>query len=200
MFQLPPDGTIVFFEISDGKKVLPGTLSIASVGEKSVDGKKCRWIEIRLFGTENDRKIDFLAKLLIPEKYLTAGQNPLKHAIKGRIKSLGFGPEEFQDYKNSLLLAYYLTGTLEDQHNLKPAVISTKLGKLECPGIVGTNVYTDHGVYVLVESWLSKKVPFGLVSSHMQFVVGDGGRFTSSCIVRILKTGRKAISEMPDFQ
>ena len=205
VYQLPPDGTIVFFEGVDKSKPKTRlfTLSIASVGKKSVNGEKCRWIEIKMYGTENDRKIDFLAKILIPEQYLNTGQDPLKNAIKGNFRYLGLGSdfEKTRDYKESLWLAFFLAAPFKDQQQLSAQFVSTKIGKLECTGIAGTQSFFDQEIRIMAENRLNSKAPFGLVTSELQFVVNNGGNIeTSTVFLRILKTGRNAKSEMPGFE
>ncbi len=89
IYQVPPDGTWVRFqtdgtrEAPDGKVVpLTGTITLSSVGVAKVDGEVCRWIE---FGGEaklNDESATQFHKLLIPEKHLGKGQDPLPHVRK----------------------------------------------------------------------------------------------------------------------
>lgn len=98
--QLPPDGSWARFEVS-GNAVAPdgtervtieGTQTIRSVGSAAVDDQPCRWIELEsemAFKRSDGRggKMNDVFKLLIPEKYLTRGQNPRDHVLKAYKRS-----------------------------------------------------------------------------------------------------------------
>jgi hypothetical protein len=130
-------------------------------------------------------------------------QDPLKNAIKGNFRYLGLGSdfEKTRDYKESLWLAFFLAAPFKDQQQLSAQFVSTKIGKLECTGIAGTQSFFDQEIRIMAENRLNSKAPFGLVTSELQFVVNNGGNIeTSTVFLRILKTGRNAKSEMPGFE
>src|SRR5690349_14609236 len=88
--KLPEDGTWAIYK-SQGYKEranktredVTGTVKISSVGKKTESGEPCRWIEI-----EHSYKTDAgdkrqIEKLLIPEMYLTLGEAPAEHIVRG---------------------------------------------------------------------------------------------------------------------
>ena len=88
-YQLPKDGSWAEYTIDgvgtnpdDTEVTLRGTVKMSSVGKVQVEGKPCRWIELRTEGKRNDDKFTDTVKLLIPEKHLAKGQDPLGHVIK----------------------------------------------------------------------------------------------------------------------
>ena len=99
LYQLPKDGHWVRFEIDDtitgpdGTEFpVVGTLTMSSVGTTKVDGQKCRWIEIAVEAKQSGKPFSHVDKLLIPEKHLGKGKEPLKHVAKAWRKSTG-GPD-----------------------------------------------------------------------------------------------------------
>src|SRR6516165_9575988 len=89
--QLPSDGSWVRYDVTgEGRSPTgevgvthQGTLTLKSVGRETVDGTECRWIETetKIEFTRAGRNEEFtdVLKLLIPEKFLAADQNPRAH-------------------------------------------------------------------------------------------------------------------------
>src|SRR5262245_36230337 len=85
IYQLPKDGTGVTFDVEtkqtfEGREVTKtGKFSMRSVGQVTVDGEPCRWIECR--SSQKFANFDeiMISKALIPEKHLGKGKSPLDH-------------------------------------------------------------------------------------------------------------------------
>src|SRR5262245_44763050 len=88
--KLPPDGDWSKFDLEwqgpspagELTTLRKGTLTVSSVGRGLAEGERCRWIEVRNSTTAEDKETVSIQKLLIPEKYLLAGMNPLGHVVK----------------------------------------------------------------------------------------------------------------------
>ena len=93
VYQLPADGTWVRYtgEIQCTAQIagfptqkynLRSSLTVSSVGEVTRNLEKCRWIELKMEVSPVDREADkqnHILKVLIPEKYLKRGEDPLAH-------------------------------------------------------------------------------------------------------------------------
>ena len=99
--QLPADGSWVRFDMIPshshfGGKPAPEPefLTISSVGVVTVDGAKCRWIELKIVPKAHEDSPRFV-KYLVPEKYLTAKENPMCHVLKlGQMDGVRIGPND----------------------------------------------------------------------------------------------------------
>ena len=113
--KLPTDGNWVRFDMTgEGRSpsgdvgvTLKGTLTLRSVGRETVDGAECRWIEIETSiefqrgGTTT--QVGEVLKLLIPEKFLAADQNPRAHVLKAwtwLTDKVAFGAAGFRQSKS----------------------------------------------------------------------------------------------------
>lgn len=221
IFQLPKDGTWVQFN-TDGSEIdgrdgdkeeFGGTITVSSVGTKTVKGEKCRWIEIRhtwqksTRGDTDDRVR--ILKCLIPEKHLGRGKTPSKHVVRGwRVGYLGSKgkgrPHGVRRSDGSMDFGQpggmILGGPLKNSKKLKAKSISTKLGKFQCKGLTGTfdvKLGKRTAPYTLTV-WLNEKVPFGVVRFKMVGKEPDGDVITFSGTV--LAKGTRAESELPKNQ
>src|SRR5205823_14201674 len=105
IYQLPADGTQVRYDNevvfnNNGQEVTTtGTLTLSSVGVATVDGEKCRWIEIKAARKSNNGEQITIAKFLIPEKDLGKGKSAGDHLIRGWIKRDQNEPQPVTDLK-----------------------------------------------------------------------------------------------------
>src|SRR4029077_488600 len=85
IYQLPANGASVRYDtettgsFNGQERTFKGSVTISSVGETTVDGEKCRWIEIRMMNKRDDQERVAIAKCLIPEKDLGRGKAPGEH-------------------------------------------------------------------------------------------------------------------------
>ena len=190
LYQLPPDGSWVRFRAAmthdaGGAAGEPGkmnaTFTMRSVGSETVEGEKCRWIEMELVPTNPPDAQQgapggpphVVCKLLLPEKNLQKGKDPLDHIVKGWLK---FGDQEPQEMKDAHSeqagpVPAFLSGPLDDVKQLDKKTIDTKLGKLECAGLTARKDYAqgDAKTNVKFETRLHDKAPFGVVSSTLHY-------------------------------
>jgi hypothetical protein len=213
LYRLPDDGAFVKFEMEssghgkgEDKKTYKGTLTMSSVGEAKVDGKLCRWIEIKM---EANTPGDHIVKVLVPIDRLKPGESPLDHALKGWRKMIGElndgGLKEIANFKtmDAGAMPIILPGVLQDAKKLPKKVIDSKLGKLECAGHTGTHASEparDHKSEITYETWLHEKAPFGVVASHVSAKTFQNGEYvrTWTMTLRVVEVGKGAKSELPD--
>ena len=208
--RLPEDGSWVRFEAdgagigSDGnvRVKVAGTLTLSSVGHAIIDGKDCRWIELdtnfKFQRGAREGESSEVVKMLIPEKFLRSEENPRDHVLKawkqdssGVVKELdleGDGRREIQS------LDELLSGPLEETKALEPAVVESKLGKLECDGRSGREVQPS-GSILTTKTRLHEKAPFGIVTYHYDKQRGGGKR---TMTFKLADYGTDAKSRLPD--
>lgn len=195
VLKLPEDGTWAVYKAEGykqrgdkSKENVSGWLRISSVGKATEAGEPCRWIEI-----ENSYKTDagdrrWTEKLLIPEKFLTAGEAPAEHIVRGWFQFDPL-PAEGKPAPLSLLegkphsrgSAYYLCGPSADAIDLPPAPVACKLGEPRCAGLQGSQlVKLQNGAQTAeanctFEVRLHDDAPFGVVL-FQHVVAGPDGR------------------------
>jgi hypothetical protein len=227
LYRLPKDGTWVRYSAKQiiafpeqgkvEKMTAEGTLTLASVGQATVKGEACRWIEVvtQAKPSTGGGEVKSIFKALIPERHLKTGGSPLMHWIKGWAK---FGDQEPQELTKELLsnsamtLNIIASGPLQDSKPLKRKVIETKLGKLTCEGVSGQLILKGASVSVKngevtrrdmklsVENYFSDKVPFGVAFSRMRAGV-DMGEMPATLLEAefiLQAVGTDAKSQLPD--
>ena len=211
LYRLPEDGAFVKFEMEfssnwkdEGEKTHKGTLTMSSVGEAKVDGKSCRWLEIKM---EDQADLNHLAKVLILREKLKAGESPLDHAVKGWRKMREGGPKEITAFKthDAGMLPLLLPGLLTDAKELPKKVIDSKLGKLECVGHTGKSAFEPNNEMkfdITYEAWINDKAPFGVVSARLKVKALKNGEEagTWTMTLRLVEVGEGAKSALPDHE
>lgn len=218
LYQLPEDGTWVRFDLdvsgseTDGMMVtLVGTLKMSSVGTVDVNGERCRWIEVAIEASANDEPFTQVDKVLIPQKHLAAGKEPLKHVVEAWKKHSMIAdgrPREIEDSAGRVArslesLRPFLHGPFRKVKKLDKVPITTKLGKLECAGIRASEV-VDQSRGVTVDTTytirLHKKAPFGVVTWEAETTFEKDGDplGTGTMELKLLDFGKDAKSAIPD--
>ncbi|MSR57591.1 MAG: hypothetical protein EXS05_07955 [Planctomycetaceae bacterium] len=150
IYQLPANGSSVRYDIENKasmngqEQTIMGSLTVSSVGEATVDGEKCRWIEFRLMIKRENIERVTLAKCLIPEKHLGRGKSPGEHLIRGWIKTGDGEPQAFTDLKSPQAggrVIGYLAGPPPNAGELEKVDVESPLGKLACEGVTGTHEF-----------------------------------------------------------
>ena len=217
LYNLPEDSVFARFEMQSASrekgeerpKTYKGTLTISSVGEVKVDGKQCRWLEVKM---EANTAGDHVVKVLVPVDRVKLGESPLDHAVKGWRKMIGDlndgGLRELSEAadftsNHAGIMPMLLPGVLADARKLPRKMIDSKLGKLECDGHAGT--YTlepgqDYKSKVTYETWVHDRAPFGVVACQITSKTYHNGdylrEFTMS--LRLIEVGKGAKTELPD--
>jgi hypothetical protein len=211
IYQLPANGASVRYDtettgtFNGQERTFKGSVTISSVGETTVDGEKCRWIEIRLMNKRDDQERVSIAKLLIPEKDLGRGKAPGEHVIRGWFKQGDGEAQAFTDFRSAQgggRLAMYLVGPPQNPGELEKVEIDTPLGKLACPAVTGTReVEQGNGTTTITfENRLNEKAPFGVVSGVWKFERKMNGQVVGSGTtnLKLADTNTTALSELPD--
>jgi len=220
LFQLPEDGTWARYDLEatmtrgDETRTAEGLIQMASVGRVTEGDQPCRWIEVRFEAKENrggdgDQKsrVDVLVtKVLIPEKHLAKGEDPLKHAVRAWSKHQDRDqPKELKDPANFERgpLPLVLAAPSKDQKELEAVVVPSKAGDLACKGMEGKVEFHSDRVRTIkgtIETRLHPKAPFGTVSSHWALEMHDDGPSKvrkATLNLKLADFGTGAKSEMP---
>jgi hypothetical protein len=219
IYQLPVDGAWVRFDVDakgaepDGSEVkMTGALTMSSVGTSDVDGQRCRWIEIAYESTANGQPWIEVNKLLIPEKHLGKGKEPLENVVKWWMKHSMVAdgtPQQVKDLKGQG--AVYVTrarpmlhGPFQMPEKLDKVPVESKLGKLECEGLVAREKTDDTQSKVSYDSKytirLHPDAPFGVVTwQHEMKGLRDGQpQRTVNLELKLADYGKNAKSALPD--
>jgi len=214
-----------------------GSLRLSSVGQVIVDGEPCRWIELK-FEVEIGAKLPdskaaklapkketrrIVVKLLIPEKQLAAGADPLAHVRRLYFKDGDRSVELIEDDKAK---QYEIdrfrpvfpkpaakTAQLERQTG---EVLETGLGKLKCEKLTFVSDYEGplargrrgwwswRGKH---EVWRNDQVPFGVAALKLAATSGEwsgdkglGPKVTTESTKSLVvsESGEGAKTELPD--
>ena len=218
--KLPEDGSWVEYflegsetDVNDPNDVkgAKGTLTISSVGTETVDGEKCRWIEIYVTSKQDNRNEEdqIILKLLIREKHLQKGKNPGKNIIRGWEK-YSRGQQEGQVRKLRMVNSkpsidffnVLLVGPLENSEKLKLKEIETEKGKLKCAGSKGefsfedTNGNRTDDISGVITIRKHEKVPFGVVLYNIDTKEPNGDKIKFN--LKLREYGKQAQSQLPD--
>lgn len=182
--KLPEDATWSAFKVTGykekgnkRKEPVAGWMRISSVGTATEDGQVCRWIELDdTYSKDGRPERRVINKLLIPEKYLTAGETPGEHIVRGwsrfdqpeqgRVRPL----DKLEGKPFASQAWIYLVGPATDEQKLEPITIDhQKLGQLTCERRSGTfraKIPHQEGpldVSGTFEARLHDRAPFGVV-------------------------------------
>jgi hypothetical protein len=213
--QLPADGAWIRFEVvgkaqaADGtvRVSIKGTQTIRSVGRATVDGQPCRWIELdskMTFERAGAKPSEFteIFKLLIPEKYLEAGQNPREHVLKAyrgqtveNLKELNL---KSSDERSIASLDEIFHAPLEKTTELPAKELVIGKRKWTCKGSQAEA--TDTAGTFKTETRFSKDAPFGIVTyKYEKQRIRNGASLGSRQMEwKLVESGKAARSAAPD--
>jgi hypothetical protein len=212
--QLPADGTSARYRweideergLGNGKRYqywTRGSLTIRSVGRENLAGEPCRWIELgteaRLEGAGTDWPPDpppcLALKLLIPDRALRRGQDPLAVVKRawyleyGRVEDLQKDPIRRQCRIDRY--RYYFSDVLSGTRRQPTTQIKSSLGAFECEPIEGQHQYScrlESGYPICWERrltfWLCERAPFGSVGLETETLAVIAGPGTLRCAVQ----------------
>ena len=154
----------------DRERKINGNLRISSVGSATHEGEKCRWLEYQMTMIDGGQERVIVAKILVPEKHLKAGEDALTKRVRGWIRMhKDADVDELIDRRMGPLRSF-LAGPLKDKKEQDAVEIdNSKLGKLSCPGVTGTFEYAERNGLTTVnyEIRRNEKAPFGVVTCKM---------------------------------
>jgi hypothetical protein len=217
IYQLPADGTWARFDFDgtggpDGKVVLlTASVTLSSVGTAEVDGEPCRWIEIAMEGKKDGQPFTAIHKLLIPEKQLGKGKDPLEHVRKAWFKHSMIADgtlRQIEDLKGTgarelASLRTHLHGPFKTSEKLDNVAVESKLGKLECEGLTFQEKTGEPGK-VSSDSTstirLHATAPFGVVTHEITIKFERDGQSlgTMTLKMKLSDFGKDAKSALPD--
>lgn len=216
--QLPPDGSWVRFQASgteesaDGKVAkLTGTITLSSVGEVKVKEEACRWIELTQEMKRDDVPAVSVHKLLLLEKQLAKGKDPLDDVQKAWFRDAKVAngvPQVIQKHEDSgseqfQLLRSFLHGRTFASQRLKAIEVDSKLGKLSCEGLLAQARF-ETGLRENNEfTWMHRmhpSAPFGVVAYEFERKFVKEGEVTKTVMwkLKLVDFGKDAKSKLPD--
>jgi hypothetical protein len=220
IYKLGDDGTWAKFDLEakgtglpDGDITVSGTLKISSVGSREISDEECRLIEIATDGKRNNQAFTDVDKLLIPEKLLTKNGAPIKHIIRAWHKSSTIADGKVldtQDFDRQTAkyflpkLTHYLHGPFENPQMLKSTVVESKLGPLECDGILarerGPARFANGTSDTQYTIRIHKDAPFGVVTWEAETKTEDGGKTVGTMTIKLKLSdlGNDAKTAIPD--
>jgi hypothetical protein len=217
IYKLPADGTQVVYDLNiarhksgepGSERKVTGTLSIAAVGKKKVDGTDCRWIEFTMKMTYQGRERNVVYKLLIPESDLGKGKYPLSNVKQAWTKQRD-SVRQISDASGRQAgpLPSFLPNPLKEAKKAKATLIETGAGKLSAKKLTARTEYeqgdanrTDKFT-VAYELQLADKTPFGVAGGKMTIKEYRNRTTLDDVIVVTLKLksiDKKAKSGIPD--
>jgi len=218
--KLPADGSWARYDLqwhgpapTGGLAVLrTGTLTVSSVGRSVVDGDQCRWIEIRNASERDGQEVVSALKMLIPEKYLLSGMNPPGRVVKAWSRHPavnGGAPQEITEFTGEharpiRALSDMFFGMPAEVRMLdEESIETTKLGKLNCPGVAARHILTRGNLESTFdyEVRLHDKAPFGVVMLSSASIHKEGGVTRIPAYLTVLRLsdfGIDAQSDLPD--
>jgi hypothetical protein len=174
---------------------------MASVGEVTENGERCRWIEFRLDAVEGGVAKFWIRKLLIPLRYLRRGENPTAHVIRGWTLQEDRGVEPAVAVHGRW--PAFLAGPLEDHRTLPPVLVKTSLGELSADGEAGWIAFDEGAMHskVSFETRLHPSAPFGVLESRILFeVTTEGGAYSIDSRATLVATGTGAVTALPGWK
>jgi hypothetical protein len=202
LYQLASDGAWVKFqgELTDRSgAVRPIEVVLKSVGRMDDVDNPQRWIELKAPAEDQTQII----KLLIPEKELKEGADPIANVVRGWRRVAGEsakGLSHGRGFWQQVLLA----GALHNVQPLEKALVESKLGRLECAGLTGQATVREDDGYELALSYEVRrhpKAPFGVVACRIQCDVSKNGKPTGTTTIDLYLSdfGTDAESELPGY-
>lgn len=203
LYQVPADGTWARYDITITNRVgdtREVEVMVKAVGTVEQNGEKLRWIEVK-HPVEGQTHI---VKMLIPEKHLKAGEEPLRH-VQRAWRKRGEGQPESLGQARGFWLDVLLAGPLSNVEKLEKAPVQSKLGERECEGIAGEARVLENGGYQLDLKYRVRRhpqAPFGVVTCHVDNKVSRNGEVqgTSTFDIILSDLGTDAESELQGYE
>jgi len=241
IWRLPPDGTFVelrgecqgefkpvlskeFAQKLPSKEIeklehvqsfkMQNTVTIGCVGEVRRAEQNCRWIELKIQADHHENVL----KILVPEKFLARGEDPLAHSILTLFNPKDVDRTKAPPEKGFDRIGYEIDRfrpvfpmPLKDVRELPRKTIETPIGTFsDCEMIAGTTEFDRpllaQGRWEVKSSWqiaLHPDAPFGVVQIHSEATAHEYARNTRSdisttCTLTISRKGSDAKTTLPD--
>ena len=192
------------------------TVTLSSVGKVTRAGQPCRWIELRMKseGSMNGGKMepvgDHILKVLVPEKYLKRGEDPLDHTILTFFNKKATAETGFDRIRYELeRVRTVFPEPFQPIRQLPKMTIKTPAGTFaDCEVIAGETEFDrpllGEGRWEFKNNWqiaLHKDAPFGVVevrceSAGQEISVGATTNLTTKYVLTLSRVGTGAKSEL----
>ena len=199
---LPKDGAWVSYHgtLKGGSTEQSGKLILRSVGKVVENNQPLRWIELDMVDPTRDGGGRTIYKMLIAEKELKAGVDPVDHIVRAWIKQGKDDAKQIADPStlDRGFVGLYLHGPVEKEKQLSPIrEFLYQRGKLTGRARVGRRKINLKNLKGTLDStvWPHKDVPFGVAglqvifgtednpkAIHVEFMVNDFGTDAKSAL------------------
>ena len=225
LLELPKDGTWAKFENrgnanNKGNQQWQGPLIVRCVGIEYEQMEALRWIEFDRTAEYKGNFERLVIKVLIPEKEIGKGKDPLAHVRKcwfsrqiSQKREGHLAPQEIDLTTNAAcktIVAQYLLPALNIKEKLPAKKLLVGDQTFECKGMVGSVVIDFKGTPKRTCDYTYKiyshdRSPFGLVfSDYTSKTIFDPGEpfakqttsYTASC--KLIESGTGAVSVIPN--
>ncbi|MCH7686308.1 MAG: hypothetical protein IH899_06465 [Planctomycetes bacterium] len=183
--KLPQDGSWVRYHTrinieKPQKTEFTGTLTIRSVGRKTVNNEPCRWIEFDMTMNIENRTERTISKILVPEKLFKSEKSVSPKVIRGWIKRNDADPKEETDTEklSSDEFAAFLPDPSRKVKTVKvKKTVDYQKGQLTVESAITGSVKlpVPENAKIKIEStfdftmWSHEKVPFGTAEAKWEF-------------------------------
>lgn len=202
VYVVPAEGTASAYDLkltvtNDGQqRQHSGRLQVRAAGTEEHAEEQCRWIEFKLSDLKTEGQSDLpdeTIRVLVPEKYLKAGEPMDEHIVKAwrqRGEEAGRDIDPDGAAFNIGPVSMFLTGRLKDAQKLEAEEIEVPgLGKVRCEresGMREMPVGPNGSRPVKVTVWRTEKAPFGAAKMQMAMDMERDGRKQSAVFVASL--------------
>uniref|UniRef100_A0A7C2NW53 DUF3108 domain-containing protein n=1 Tax=Schlesneria paludicola TaxID=360056 RepID=A0A7C2NW53_9PLAN len=177
-----------------------------AVGTKTVDDRRCRWIEVNIQTPESVRRgVASSFKLLIPGQELKGDGDVIDSAVEVWRKPFDGDAARFDDLKDNprLYLFFFplLPGRMRERVMLtERQKVAWQEGTLDCSVVEGVvqEKFTYDRTLGRCRLAVHESVPFGFASARLEIDNADGEHGVIS--LSLIDFGTNAVSELPDVK
>lgn len=217
--QLPGESAWATFRLTDTtmsiggeEKNTDGTLTIKRLGDETVDGNICCWIEIELKYTWPDNpkaeSHSTIWKLLIQQSSFEDEEGPIDGIVRGYVahgyESQKLRPEIMEHVPQANVLRIYLHNDWIMPRELPERTIRTDHAELSCMGFnAETTLYDSDDAQTEIRTttftqWTNDQTPFGVV--ELSFDRRVSGGLSTRQTLTLSSWGDDAESRFPDAE
>jgi hypothetical protein len=199
-------------------------VTLSSVGSQVRAGQDCRWIELNMRldrvtdGDKTEPVGENILKVLVPEKFLKRGEDPLAHASLTFFNPKGADNAKVPPQPGFNRIQYEIDRVrtvfaepLQSVRQLPARTLKTPAGTFhDCEVIAGKTEFdrplAGGGRWEFVNEWqivLHKDAPFGVVevqctANGQEVARNSASRIKTGYVLTLSKTGRDARSALPE--
>jgi hypothetical protein len=202
--KLPGNGAWVKYHavLVGGGTEMIGSVDLRSVGTVVQNGEACRWIELEFHdGPEVEPTV---YKLLIPEKELRSGVDPVDHIVRAWEKTPDAEAKRIDDTAvlDRGFVGAFLHGPVEKPKKLDEVKqVPYQDGNLKCAGIHGDRPieWPNFKATLRSTTWTNEKVPFGVAALIVE-LIDQNSESTLKVELTVSEFGMDAKSKLPNVE